>query len=154
MCLFSGRYICSPHIILSPAGVKVPSSMPTATVQPTLTMKPVVGTVAPRTYPQPWPGQQHYLQQPGYGYYPAYYSAHQPQHFQQQPAFQPGKGGAAAGQGQEPAYPGYFLAPQQQFQASSAPSPAPSQAQGFLCGPYNYPYSGGRVIGPIIAIGE
>ena len=131
--------------MLSPAGAKVPSSMPTATVQPTLTMKPVVGTVSPRTYPQPWPQQQHYLQQP-YGYYPAYYSAHQPQHFQQQPAFQPGKGGGGGGQGQEPAYPGYFLALQQQFQSSSA--------QGFLCGPYNYPYSGGRVIGPIIAIGE
>ena len=54
--------------------------------------------------------------------------------------------------------------PQPYFIASASGQPFPGSllpvttsagqtpAQGFLCGPYNYPYSGGRVIGPIIAI--
>ena len=70
---------------------------------------------------------------------------------------------AASGQPQPFPGPGpqpYFLASAsgQPFPGSLLPvttstvTPGQTPAQGFLCGPYNYPYSGGRVIGPIIAI--
>ena len=143
---------------------------------------PVVGTVSPvrqpsyQAYPGPSSGASVYGGGGGYvgGYYapntPGYvgYNAYNLPGYQQ-PGYaghtaQAGAGGS--GQPQPGPYPG--PGPQPYFIASASGQPFPGsllpvttsavtgqaqQAQGFLCGPYSYPgYSGGRVIGPIIAI--
>ena len=151
----------------SPVGMvrSVGMTTPTATVQPTLlNMKqavPVVGTVSPvrpasYQYPNMFPGYQPASQSQfsnqftSFPYSPSYSntsfrSTAQPDQYANTPP---------AG--------GYFLAPapgSPSFQGGQVMTPVTTGAtgQGFLCGPYNYPapagYTGGRVIGPIIAIG-
>ena len=71
-----------------------------------------------------------------------------------------GSSGAFPGHGPQPyfiasasgqPFPGSLL-PATTSTSYTSPVTGQSPGQGYLCGPYNYPYSGGRVIGPIIAI--
>ena len=168
------------HKIQSAPALTSVMTTPTATVQPTLlnVKHPVVGTVSPvrqpsyQAYQGPSSGGNLY----GGGYVGGYYAPNTPGYVgynaynipgYQQPGYTGHTGQAGAGgSGQPQPYPGpgpqpYFIAASasgQPFPGSllpvttSAVTGQSQQAQGFLCGPYNYPYSGGRVIGPIIAI--
>ena len=134
-------------------------STPTATVQPTLlNMKQtaVVGTVSPvrpgsYQYPNMFPAYNQQSQYPGQ-YYPYQSGNYSPQSYpaaktdQFTPVNTPPAGGYFLAPASSPSYPGQVMTPV---------TTAAGQA-GFICGPYNYPanYTPGRVIGPIIAIGN
>ena len=138
---------------------------PTATVQPTLvslpgTAKPVIGTVSPQnfssstfqTFPnmgsagayptnQGYPGNS--LQYPSYPYSQQY-------QYQGKPDQYGGGGGYFIAGGAVPPYHGAALVPVTTTSGSGFPP-----ASAAIYGPYSYgPYGAGRVIGPIIAIGN
>ena len=165
------------HKIQSAPALTSAMTTPTATVQPTLLniKHPVVGTVSPVRQPsyQAYQGPSSGASVYGGGYVGGYYAPGTPGYVGYNAYNIPGYTGQAvpgsgareqfsAASGPPQPFPG--PGPQPYFIASASGQPFPGSllpvttsagqtpAQGFLCGPYNYPYSGGRVIGPIIAI--
>ena len=151
---------------------------PTATVQPTLlsagaSVKPVVGTVSPV---RPGVGQYQYPGHTGHMYtapgqygsagnyqgqylpYPTlpYQTGQYPQQKCNVGTDQHTPAGASPSYQGAP--PGFFIAggsgPSYPGTSGNNVNTAGNVPQGFICGPYNYPYGQSRVIGPIIAIGN